>query len=423
MHGKMTITGRIIAAFVGVLFVELILQLASIIFVDVDLITRPPWWRTDTSVPALVDDDRLGIRGNPEWWEHDARGFRNPSALSTATVVALGDSFTYGTSVNSEESWPSIVSTHLGKDVYNMGLGGYGPTQGLENLSIAIELKPKLVIFGIYFGNDFFDDFRFAQRNDLLWKYANQDVLTRISKLESQRTIEEEIGFLFHSGRNIEETVPNQSPSEASESAKSPWIIRKWLSDHSKLYGLLRTLKNQIVSDHEDLNALLSRDFDRAKESLSERQLPFVSVYDGPTWKTIFTSPYRFRTLDDADRRIRTGIEISKQMLNQMHLRVSESGAKYLVLLLPTKEYVFWPRVENPDEHNLLAELVRNEDRIRNEIKRYMQENGIDYISPVPELRASKHQPYFPDGDGHPNALGQNIIAEKVLEFIKKNQI
>jgi len=148
-------------------------------------------------------------------------------------------------------------------------------------------------------------------------------------------------------------------------------------------------LKNQIVSE-PDFNALLARDFYRAKENLSERQLPFVSVYDGPTWKTIFTSPYRFRTLDDADPRIKTGIEISKQMLDQMHLRVSDSGAEYLVLLLPTKEYVFWPRVENPGEHKLLAELVRHENRIRNEIKRYMREHGIEFVDPVNELRESE---------------------------------
>ena len=54
MHGEMTITGRIIAVFVGVFLVELALQLASIFFVDVDLITRPPWWRANTSVPVLA---------------------------------------------------------------------------------------------------------------------------------------------------------------------------------------------------------------------------------------------------------------------------------------------------------------------------------------------------------------------------------
>ena len=125
--------------------------------------------------------------------------------------------------------------------------------------------------------------------------------------------------------------------------------------------------------------------------------------------------------MDVADPRIRTGIEISKHMLDRMHRRVSESGAKYLVLLLPTKEYVFWPRVENPDEHKLLATLVRHEDRIHNEIKRYMQDHGIAFIDPVTELRESERQPYFPDGDGHPNALGHEIIAEKVLEFIERN--
>ncbi len=39
-----------------------------------------------------------------EWWEHDARGFRNPSAPDSTTIVALGDSHTYGTSVSSEEA-------------------------------------------------------------------------------------------------------------------------------------------------------------------------------------------------------------------------------------------------------------------------------------------------------------------------------
>ncbi len=123
--------------------------------------------------------------------------------------------------------------------------------------------------------------------------------------------------------------------------------------------------------------------------------------------------------MDVADPRIRTGIEISKHMLDQMHLRVSESGARYLVLLLPTKEYVFWPRVEDPGAHKLLAELVRHEARIRYEIKRYLQGHGIDFIDPATELRGSERQPYFPDGVGHPNALGQKFIAEKVLEFIK----
>ena len=163
----------------SLLFVELFLQLASAFFVDIDLVTRPTW----QPIPMKVDDDRLGTRGNPERPDHDAQGFRNPSVLSSATVVALGDSHTYGGSVSSEESWPSLISAHLGKEVYNMGLGGYGSTHNLEILSIAIELDPNLIIFGLYFGNDFIDDFLFAQRNDLLLEFVNQDVLAEISEL------------------------------------------------------------------------------------------------------------------------------------------------------------------------------------------------------------------------------------------------
>jgi hypothetical protein len=184
------------------------------------------------------------------------------------------------------------------------------------------------------------------------------------------------------------------------------------------LYGLVRVLIGRFNYKAE-FNALLARDFHKAKANLTDRQLPFVSFYEGRSWQTILTSPYRFRVMDVADPRVRTGIEISKHMLEQMHFRVSESGARYLVLLLPTKEYVFWPRVENPDEHKLLAELARDEDRIHSEIKRYMQDHGIDFIDPVTELRESERQPYFPDGNGHPNALGHEIIAKKVLEFIE----
>ncbi len=405
------------------LFVELVLQSSSVLFVKIDLITRPPWWMVDTSVPMLVDDDRLGKRGNPEWREHDARGFRNHSALDSATIVALGDSHTYGTSVSSDETWASILSVQLGKDVYNMGLGGYGPAHNNENMSIVIELKPKWIIFGLYFGNDFYDDFQFAKRNGTLSEYAPDDVLNEIAELENHRTIANEIGFLFRSGgKTKKKSATNNLPSEALGPVGFPRIIGKWLWDHSKLYGLLRTLMIRFVYDAET-NALLARDFQKAKANITDRQLPFVSVYEGISWQTIFTSPYRFRVMDDADPRIRTGIEISKHMLDRMRFRAREVGTKFVVLLLPTKEYIFWSQVEEPLEHKSLTELVRNEDKIRNEIRRYMQDQGIDFIDPVTELRESERQPYFPDGDGHPNALGHKIIAEKVLEFIKRNQI
>lgn len=249
------------------------------------------------------------------WREHDDRGFRNPSALDSATVVALGDSHTYGSSVSSKETWPSILSARLGEDVYNMGLGGLGPAKNDVNLSIAIELNPKLIVFGLYFGNDFYDDFQFAQKNGKLSEYASDEVLSEISELENHRTIAEEVGFLFLSGGKNEEAATDRSPSEVSGPPGFLWIAGKWLTDRSMLYGLARILIARFYYDAE-FNALLARDFNKAKANLTDRQLPFVSFYDGRSWQTIFTSPYRFRVMDVADPRIRTGIEISKRMLD-----------------------------------------------------------------------------------------------------------
>ena len=173
-----------------------------------------------------------------EWREHDARGFRNPSALNSVKIVAMGDSHTYGRSVSSAEAWPSIVSTQLGTDVYNMGFGGYGPARNNDNLSIAIELKPRWIIFGLYFGNDFYDDFEFAQKNSRLSEYAPDDVVREISELENHGTIAEEVSFLFHSGRKNKKAAADRSPSEALGPPGFLWSIKKWITGHSRLYGL-----------------------------------------------------------------------------------------------------------------------------------------------------------------------------------------
>ena len=406
----------------SLLFVELVLQLGSLVFVKVDLMTRPPWGWSDASVPMLIDDARLGHKGNPAWWDHDDRGFRNRSTLSRAGVVALGDSHTYGTSVIAEEAWPTLLSGELGVDVYNMGIGGYGAAHGNENLATALQLEPDLVIFGLYFGNDFRDDFRFAETNGLLGEFVSVDAIAEIEERESKQTIEEEIGFMFRAPGAERQGDGDQSPSRADKDAERPGALRKWISDHSKIYGLLRNLKNQIGSE-SDVSALLARDFDEARKKLTERERRFVSVYDGPVWKTILTSPYRLRTLDAADPRVTAGIEVSKSKLAQMRDRAREGGVRFLVLLLPTKEYVFWPKVEEPDDHRSLADLVRNEERARAELIAFMTDRRIDFVDPAGELRQSEHQPYFPDGDGHPNALGHGIIAEKVLGFVRENNV
>jgi len=40
----------------------------------------------------------------------------------------------------------------------------------------------------------------------------------------------------------------------------------------------------------------------------------------------------------------------------------------------------------------------------------------------LPVLQASAEQPYFPDADGHPNALGHRLIADAVKRRIESRR-
>ena len=94
----------------------------------------------------------------------DAQGFRSNGTVrstTTAPVLALGDSFTFGMGVRDEETWPARLEQglreRLGKavSVINAGTISYGVFQEFDYLNTAgPALKPKLVIHALYW-NDF----------------------------------------------------------------------------------------------------------------------------------------------------------------------------------------------------------------------------------------------------------------------------
>ena len=72
-----------------------------------------------------------------------------------STVLALGDSLTYGTGASAETSYPTVLAELTGWNVVNAGVPGDTSAQALARLpALLAEHQPKLVIVSIG-GNDF----------------------------------------------------------------------------------------------------------------------------------------------------------------------------------------------------------------------------------------------------------------------------
>jgi acyl-CoA thioesterase-1 len=80
---------------------------------------------------------------------------RNAVLPRGSTVLALGDSLTFGTGATPEASYPSILAEASGWDVVNAGIPGDTAAEGCARLPGLIEEhRPKLVLV-LLGGNDF----------------------------------------------------------------------------------------------------------------------------------------------------------------------------------------------------------------------------------------------------------------------------
>jgi len=379
-------------------FLELLLHLSAAVFEPVANTLR----MYPRGPHAPIKDVGLGHRPNPTHPEHDARGFRNPAALDRAEILALGDSQTYGAGVESDEAWPRVLEAMTGRTTYSMAYGGYGPVHGWVLLDEALDLEPEAIVYGFYAGNDLFDSYTLVhvegQRRELV---ASSVDLARLRALHAESPLVEKANELFQGG----------FPANPA---------RAFLSEHSKLYGLLRALRRVADRSVEGEPSSWPSLEGRARAS-GGRLVAFRSGAQ----RTVFTPRYRLLALDLEDPRIREGLRLSLEALARMHERSAGHGVEFRALLIPTKEYVFRHVVELSarDVGEEYRKLVRLEARLWREVREFLDERGIAFLDAAPTLTGiladGASQPYRISSDGHPNPLGQRVLARLVADALE----
>ena len=354
----------------------------------------------DRVTAATVPDPQLGTRVVPYTTGHDANGFRNASVPAQSDIVALGDSQTWGINVHTADAWPQQLERLSGRKVYNMAVGGYGPIQYWILTDQALSFSPKVIVVGLYFGNDLYDAYAMTYTHDsyveLRQTQAREELMNDTIRGKSKYYWDEEKNFHNNYGRS------------------SPAGWSSWLREHSAIGRLL----NRIGwwPGATDLDYEIDRAWARAYPDHG-------AVCEDAGIRTVFTSAYRLTGLDLDDPRVGEGLRLTKEVLGKAHQKAEQRGVKFLVLLIPTKELVYADLMQRESKlTGTYARLVGMEQRSRREVESWCNETGIRCVDALPNLQSAigNRQPIYPSTtESHPNAAGYKILAATVNEALK----
>lgn len=385
-------------------FIELTLHGLSWSFPQVSRLLAGPWRNAE-----FLPDTLFRLRGNPLYVGHDSAGYRNQTRPAQADIITLGDSNTYGVLVGFDEVWPRVLAGEIRDTVYNMGVDAYGPGEYFLQLDEALSLQPRRLILAFYFGNDLFDAFAFSSRQPQLVGPIDEELKETADRLEAEYPIEAEFNRAF----GIEDK--NAQPKTSRDS----WS-RVWISQNVKLYGLVRAFKYGFLQAKP--MPFVSSTFKEAAGSLSPIQREYFSLYEGPAWRTILGSGYRSLLIDTRDPRVQVGLEVTQRLLELIAERCRNNGVSFHVVLLPTKDNVFWPYIPDPENHKSLRQQVMDEEQLKKKLIFHMRKHGIDFIDLLEPLKNASVQPYFENADGHPNAAGHQIIAQTIAAHLSQGE-
>jgi SGNH hydrolase-like domain, acetyltransferase AlgX len=336
---------------------------------------------------TMVDDPALGRRIAPGSTGFDQWGFRNPNVPESVDIVALGDSHTYGNCAKMNESWPHVLAELSGRGIYNLGLGGYGPNQYFHLFeNKALSLKPRTILCGLYFGDDF--------ENAFLITYGLEH-WAHLRRLAAEKV-------------NFDIWEPEATPSWHKH-------IRVWLSRHSVIYKLVfhGPLIGRLKGNVQIENA--TKLYAGATSLIIEEQ----------NIREAFLPTGIARRLNQRSESVQEGMRITLDFLKQMNETCVRSNVQFVVVLIPTKETVFAPHLEkrpNLPLGELIDQLIADERIARAEVLKFLTGANIEHVDTLPALQQAVDKELYARTaqDMHPGKNGYRVIAQAVAEHLRR---
>ncbi len=284
----------------------------------------------------------------------DERGFRNAGPWpEQAEIVVLGDSHTFAYGVDDEQAWTRLVADALpGERLVNLGLIAASAPQYLRIYeTFGRALEPELVL------------------------------------------------LLLFPGFAIEAAGEFQSWLDAGQ----PGDFETWRFGDADLAPALKLAKRVVESSY--LLLWLGDTADQLTSPWAGRSIDF------PDGRRIELAPAVYA--GNAARATPDNPELLQvmQALEELRDLVVADGARFLVLLMPSKEEVYLPQLGAATPSAMAA------------FKTALGDRGMAFLDLTPAFaaRAAAGEPLFFEVDIHPDPAGNRLIAEAVLDELRRH--
>lgn len=329
-------------------------------------------------------------------WTTDKRGYKNIPEIGQKDqfdVIALGDSFTEGMGVKTENTWVSKLNKS-GINAYSLGVQGYSVSQMNGTYKIyGSTLNPKLVIIGyligIYDREAFFlkDDKEITESKRLPSAIGRlvQNDLGNIREQRKQYTfvVSAIIAFLQ---KNIDRIAELKAYGQDPQYSKDPRFMPESLmiADRDISLGNMQRYKMEMEDSY--------------KAIIAEEKLA--------------TSEEWIQTLSNM-----------KEIANN----AKNNSSQVLLLLFHNRGPMYLNRATGKTLNEKHQEIIETEL-----LKKFTQENSILFLDTGPTLQKYIEQitdktpvseyPYL-KYDGHLSNKGNDIIANLLSEYITSNRL